>query len=637
MCGLFSISSSNKIDFDMGEIVNSLSHRGPDSNDFFMSDDQSTFLAHVRLSILDISENGRQPMFDSSNRYVIVYNGEVYNFQELKIYIEKKYSFFKWTSHSDTEVIIEGFAREGHSFLEKMNGFFSIVIYDLLDNLTYVLRDPLGIKPLFVIESNGLTAFGSELKALLKIPGINLSLRLQSFYEQLSFMFIPEPFTYFNQIRKLEPGIFFTYQNGVLLRQVSLFDNVLQKSKAFKTKGENEIIEIFNETFFAAVKRQLVSDVPVSIMLSGGLDSSAVAKVAVDAGANIKDAYTISVSNDDNRLDMQENDFFHAKKMADILGLNLVEIRANKNFLTLLPVLSRFLEDGISDPAAINTYLITQTAKENDIKVMLTGQGADEYLAGYRRHQANAVLNFAPPFAKSIFGLIAKFLPSQVDGRFNSAYRRGKRIVELLSMDKQKQMLSLYSWAEYETIYSLFKQPSSLHSEHQVLANFQNVRHNSDSGETLLDYDQLYDLRSLNLVYSDRLSMANGVEARVPFLDFDLVEVMNAIPYSLKLKNNTTKYIFKKAMESKLPMEIIYREKSGFGLPLRAWLREDIALIKEYLSPKVINKLGVFNSEKIALILQEQYSGVVDHSNLIFSLLCIHVLFSNDDYSKFSF
>ena len=285
MCGIVAITSSNSSMYPIGKVLTAINHRGPDDQGVFVSDKGDCQLGHVRLSIIDVSSAGHQPMTDSSGRFVISYNGEIYNYLELKELLNKAHGQIKWTSTSDTEVILEGFAREGVKFLSKLNGIFALTIYDIRDRLLYVLRDPLGIKPLFFTDQNLSLIFCSELKGLLAIPSLNRTLRQQSLADQLAFMYVPEPYTLFNEFKKVKPGILTTYFKGKKVSSINLFGHL---NEPISFSNSNEMIDCFYSAFSSAIKRQLISDVPISLMLSGGLDSSAVAYEALNSGANIQ-------------------------------------------------------------------------------------------------------------------------------------------------------------------------------------------------------------------------------------------------------------------------------------------------------------------------------------------------------------
>ncbi len=618
MCGIVAISGINIEEYLNNQVLSSIAHRGPDDRGEFISENADAYLGQTRLSIIDLTKAGHQPMRDGTGRYVMSYNGEVYNFQLLKIELESKYGTINWKSTSDSEVILEGYAREGYRFLSKLNGIFAIVIYDQNEKTLHVVRDPVGIKPLYFTEQNGVVFFCSELKGLLSITSLKRTIRKESLSEQLAFMYVPEPYTMFEEFTKVKPGVYYSYKKGKLQKSESIYDFLQSKQD---DSSELDITKKLYQTFTQSVKRQVISDVPVSLFLSGGLDSSSIAHAAVTAGADIKTAYTISFSKEDSKYDLQSPDILFAGKMSEILNLELRVIKANPNFLSMLPDLIPYMEDGISDPAAINTYLIAKAAREDGVKVMLNGQGADEYLCGYRRYRAEYMIAKMPTAIKSVLALSQYVLPSSIPGKLNSHIRKLNKLVDSLNLATEDRLPGYFMWGKNEMINNLFLTPPR-NDPGARLKDFFNIHKTSDTISALLMADQKFDLLSLNLSYTDKLGMAVGVEARVPFLDFEMVKLMNAIPIKLKIKGGVEKYILKKAMEPYLPHEVIYREKAGFALPIRSWFRQSSPMIEKYFNESRIKKQGIFDHNKLNEILKLQFENKSDNSYLIFSILC---------------
>ncbi len=615
MCGIAAVSAKN-ISFDgLDFVLDHIRHRGPDDKGNYISNNRDVALGFVRLSILDLSKFGSQPMSDNLKMYTIVFNGEIYNYRELKKYLEDRYNEKSWKSSSDSEVILKGLNNEGIKFFSKLNGIFTIAAYNRLKNILHVIRDPLGVKPLFYTKQNGYY-FCSELKGLLKFPNLKRSVRMNSFGDQLAFTYVPEPFTLYNEFFKVTPGVCYTYKNGILIKEQSLYDKLHSK---IDFKDENEMQNIFSEGFENAVNRQLVSDVPVSIFLSGGLDSSAIAYQAKKHTDKIKEAYTISFKEEDKKYDMQSDDLFYAKLIARKLGLKLRVIEAEDSFLELINQLIPFMEDGFTDPASINTFLISKHAREAGYKVMLSGQGADEYLGGYRRYLAEKYLSKIPKFFMPAIWLL-KFLPSY-KGRFNSVARRMKKLASLSQNSQLDRLYNLYSWTSKSDINSLLLEQVSWSGE-QDFKDYVNQYTNDEIIETMMKVDHQYDLLSLNLTYTDRMSMAVGVEVRVPFLDFELINIMNSIPNNMKIRRNETKYILKKSMEGKIPNNIIYREKAGFSLPIRSWIRKDSKLFAKYFDHNRLKKQGIFNPNKVKEMYAEFLHGNSDNAYTLFTLYC---------------
>ncbi len=618
MCGLLAASSPRNSYFDLNPAIKAIHHRGPDDDGIFLSKEGDAHLGQVRLSIIDLSAAGHQPMKDASGRFVMTYNGEVYNFLELKTYLEATYGSLALKSSSDTEVILEGFAREGYSFLSKLNGIFALAIYDQEAKELHVLRDPIGIKPLYFSAQEGAVFFSSEVKGLLAFKHLKRTVRKQSLLEQLAFMYVPEPYTMYEEFVKVKPGIYHRYVEGKLVDSKPLFNHL---QSPISQSSEEVLSEQLHATLEKAVRRQLIGDVPISLFLSGGLDSSSIAFEAVQAKATIQSAYTISFSKEDNSLDGQSSDLHYASLMANKLGLTLHIIQAESEFLSLLPTLLDFMEDGISDPVAINTFLICHSARKDGVKVMLSGQGADEYLAGYRRYQAEKLILDMSTLTRKTLTSLGGLFPSTITGKFSTMYRRFKKIAKAAGQPSQKRIASYFMWGGGEQIKSLFVD-QQVEQPGLDLVDFLDQHTHLDTFSTMLLADQQFDLLSLNLSYTDKMSMAVGLEVRVPFLDFEMVQLMNSVPRELMLKNGQQKYILKKAMEPYLPKEVIYREKAGFALPIRSWFSKRSAILDHFFDLKRLETQGIFRPMHVQQLLNEQFSGTEDHSYLLFSMLC---------------
>ena len=618
MCGILGVSSSSGKIFNLKNQIEKIAHRGPDDVGDYYSDNYDAQIAQVRLSIIDTSSAGHQPMYDHTGKYVMVYNGEIYNYKALRNELEQKYGEIKWKSSSDSEIIIEGFAREKALFFEKLNGIFAIIIYDIDEQLLHVIRDPIGTKPLYFTFQHGDVFFCSELKGLLGFNDLKRSVRIQSLSDQLAFMYVPEPHTMYNEFFKVERGVHYTYRKGQKVSETKMFSHL---QEGIILSNETEMLSSFQDVFSRAIGRQLISDVPVSLFLSGGLDSSALAYEAIHQGANIHSAYTISYSKKDQQLDGQSQDLYYAKKIAKQLKLDLRVIEAESNFMNLLPDLIPFMEDGISDPAAINTYLICKSAREEGIKVMLSGQGADEYLCGYRRYMAEKYLDAMPNAMKKSLKFVNSLLPNNLPGSLNAFTRRINRLALSASQGESERLSGYFMWESPNKIKKLFKDKNSISPGIDLSLFFKENRDLSNI-DKLLAADQQFDLLALNLAYSDKMSMMVGVEARVPFLDFELVQLMNVLPVSMKIKGNTQKYILKKAMEGKLPDEVIYRSKAGFALPIRSWFKQKNIFVEYYFDRERLNKQGIFDVDELITLYKEQLSGKKDNSYILFAILC---------------
>lgn len=625
MCGIIAISSSENQRFPIERSVEAINHRGPDDKGIFISEHNDSQLGHVRLSIIDLSSAGHQPMYDSTGRYVIVFNGEIYNYRMLKQDLESKYGSIPWKSTSDTEVILEGFSKEGYKFFSKLNGIFAFTLYDKAEKTLHVLRDPVGIKPLYYTDQQGSIFFCSELKGLLCFSHLKRTLRKQSLADQLTFMYVPEPYTMYEEFFRVNPGAYYVYREGKKIYQKELFSHL---NDPISFSGENDVIDRLRETFSSAVKRQLIADVPVSLFLSGGLDSSAVAYEAVNSGGNIRSAYTIAFTDEDSLHDGQSNDLYYARKIAKQLDLNLEVIQVKSDLISQLPDLIPFLEDGLSDPAAINTYLICKSARADGVKAMLSGQGADEYLCGYRRYLAEKLITNLSPLNKKLLSAVSHLLPASIPGKFNSSLRRLKRLASATRRQKKDRLPGYFMWGTPAEVQDLFIDGQLL-SPGKDLYDFFEEHSEQDALSAMLLADQQFDLLALNLGYTDKMSMRAGVEARVPFLDFEMVRLMNSIPLSMKLKGNEQKYILKKAIEPYLPREVIYRQKAGFAMPIRSWFKKSSEITDRYFDPVRLRKQGIYNEKAVEKILKGQFEGKADYSYILFSMLCQQMWLEN--------
>jgi asparagine synthase (glutamine-hydrolysing) len=299
-------------------------------------------------------------------------------------------------------------------------------------------------------------------------------------------------------------------------------------------------------------------------------------------------------------------------------------IDAKQDMLSLLPELSNFMEDGIADPAAINTYLISKAARDNGVKVLLSGQGADEYLGGYRRYLAEKLYQKIPSPALSVMSFTGRLLPVAIPGRFNGDFRRIKKFLSNASLTNEERLLSLYMWNSASEILKLFVDADGLQIgiDHSIEIK---THKNKDIVDSMMLVDRKFDLASLNLAYTDKMSMMVGVEARVPFLDFDLIKIMNSIPTDMKLKGKVQKYILKKSMETHLPFDVIYRQKAGFSLPIRAWMNQRNDMVQHYLDENRIVNQGIFNYQAVSRMMAEQAAGKRDHAYTLFAMLCLQI------------
>ncbi len=620
MCGLICYSGNfSKENFLDG--LSKINHRGPDDRGYFIDETNFIGLGHTRLSIQDLTSQGHQPMISNCGDIILIFNGEIYNFLELKKNLEKKGYAFR--SKSDTEVLLNLYIEMGKEMLENLNGIFSFIIYDKKKDELFISRDRFGIKPLYMFESERGIAFSSEIKSLVSLVPDEKELDKKSIQKYISFLWCPGEGTPLKNIKKFPPGEAIIVKNKKIHKKWKYFQLPIFKNKN-KEFNKNKLIK--NTKFYLdqAVKRQLISDAPLGAFLSGGLDSSSIIALAKEQ-KNDLNCFTIEIK-DQNNKEMID-DLPYAKKVASFLNLDLdiISIDPKKISDDFVEMIKR-LDEPLSDPAAFHTQYICSLAKKRGMKVLLSGIGGDDLFSGYRRHQAINYEKFLILFPKK--GL--KYL-EHISKKLNQRHSLNRKISKFLSgsnLDANRKIINYFSWINDIELKRLLsddlKESFSLTELYKPMEDFLIPLKNKTPVEKMTSLDQRFFLTDHNLNYADKMSMSTGVEVRVPFLDNDLINFVEKIPTKYKLRRGQTKWILKKSMEGLLPKEIIYRPKTGFGAPLRNWIINYFDdLINEFLSEENINKRGLFDYKELKKIIIENKEGKIDASYSIFSILCI--------------
>lgn len=623
MCGIIGICG--RIDTEaLKSGLSSLAHRGPDDSGIFIDEPAHIALGHRRLSILDISPLGHQPMVGADGSVVLIFNGEIYNFRELRAELEAK--GFSFRGHSDTEVLLNLYLAEGEAMLSRLNGMFALAIWDKRKQSLLIARDALGVKPLYYAALNGCFAFASEIKALLHLVPQARELDVVSLHRYLSFLWCPGEGTPLKAVRKLLPGEAMWVCKGQIAQrwnwfQLPIFHGIsadLDQQTALKGTATH---------LRQAVHRQMVSDVPLGSFLSGGLDSSAIVAFAREINPNIH-CFTIECKG--KQESGVVDDLPYARKVAKHLGvpLDVVSISSNKMANDLESMVAQ-LDEPLADPACLNVLYISQLACQKGIKILLSGAGGDDLFTGYRRHRA--------VMAEPLWGWLplgARKKISTLDQRLNLLNPLQRRLGKLLSVAAHQgieRTTEYFRWTQENLLLNLYTAETRkiLGSELAVtpMVEFlQQLNHKATSLDHMLALEQRFFLADHNLNYTDKMSMAAGVEVRVPFLDIDLVNFAARIPNGLKQHGRHGKWILKKAMEPYLPHEVIYRTKSGFGAPLRQWMRLSLHdLIGDLLSKKSLKRRGLFEPIAIQRLIDDNNSGKVDANYTLLSLLCIEI------------
>jgi asparagine synthase (glutamine-hydrolysing) len=622
MCGIAGFIGFSK-NIHYAEKANEIQkHRGPDSQAVWSN--QFLSFAHQRLSIIDLNNRADQPLV--KNEFVIVYNGEVYNYEELK---EKYLADINFKTDSDTEVVLEMYKRFGEKALDYFIGMFSFVIYNEKENKIFGARDHFGIKPFYFYNKGNQFAFASELKTLAKLLPHNKKINKKALIASLNYLWIPGNESIFEEFNKLPPAHYFNF--NIATSKIN-FQRYWNLPTEIIKKSEFETVKELTSEFEDSIKRHMVADVPVSSFLSGGLDSSMISVAANKINDNLS-TYTIGTSEEDKKIENMPEDEKYAKFLAELNNFDHNEIVINSNITKMLPQMVKSLDEPIGDPAALNTYLICKAARDKGVKVLLSGMGADEIFCGYRRQKA---LLFSKKYKRlpKLFRILIKnmvdILPVKLFGHGLRLVRWSKKFISFAEMPDEMAYRMSYSYYDKNELNQLLKENSSqivdsLYQDHNSLFN---SNYNNDVVNKMCYTDINMFMNGLNLTYTDRSSMAASVEVRVPFIDKKLITKGMSISGEFKFKNNESKYILKKIAEKLLPHKIIYRSKASFGAPIRSWISGDLrSMVDECLSMAQIEKRGVFNYDYIKKIIEDDRKGFVDNAYRIYQLLTIELWF----------
>lgn len=626
MCGITGILNLVEITDDyarrekiLREMNDCLTHRGPDDEGFFLDD--RVALGQRRLSIIDLA-GGRQPIFNEDKSVAIVFNGEIYNFPDLRKELEKtgRHTF---STGTDTEVIVHLYEEGGEDCLKKLNGMFAFALWDSRKQRLFCARDRMGQKPFYYSVQNGKFLFGSELKALLKHPDVPRDLSYKAFNQYLAFEYVPAPLTILKGIRKLEPGHFFVLDlksppSSVMdISSESYWDIPFNPHDYSLEEAKTKFVDIYRES----VRRRLISDVPLGVFLSGGIDSSSVVAMMSEV-MPAKDIKTFCITFREKSFDESG----YARQVAEHFGTDhREESLPPERLLEILPRVCEFLDEPMADPSIIPTYLLSEFTRRY-VTVALGGDGGDELFAGY------------DPFLAHYPSLAMEKLPRSIIHFLSRAAGLLPVSTKNISLDfKIKQFLSgmdfpagqrHFAWlgsfrpSEQENLLSeKVKASLDLDETYSVVKDYLNRFDSRTSLDGIIYlYCKLY-LQDDILVKVDRASMACSLEARAPFLDPEVVEFVGTLPDKMKIRRFTTKYLLKKCMEKYLPREIIYRKKKGFGIPIADWFKGPLRKpLEEILSEKRLKDQGLFDPAYVRLLMQQHFEGKRDNRKMLWTL-----------------
>lgn len=637
MCGIAGLANCGDRE-TLARMTHIQAHRGPDDSGLWdqrFPDGSYVGLGSRRLAIIDLSPSGHMPMCNEDRTIWITYNGEIYNFPELRRQLESK--GHRFISETDTEVVLHLYEEEGPDCVKRLNGMFAFAICDLRSGAPtlFLARDHFGVKPFYYFHEGRRLAFASEIKALLEVPGIEADLVPESLHQYLTFLWVPDPKTMFRGIHKLPAGHYAVLRDGKL-SLTKYWDLTFPPADAAYPRSEKELAEEIRERFRRSVEAQMVSDVPIGAFLSAGLDSSSIVAMMTRATRQPVRTYTITFPTKYRIGETTLDDPEVATRLARHLGCENQRIVVEPDVAALLPQLTWHMDEPTADPAIIPAYLVCREARKQ-ATVLLSGVGGDELFAGYRKHAAHywgqayqklpsALRRLAEPALAKLPGLRGTPLKGRI--------RLAKKMARSASLPPDERFVMNCTYLDGEQKSTLYTDdllqevagcdPSLGHRE-----AFERVE-KADFLNQMLYLDTKIFMVSLNLTYNDKMSMASSVEVRVPFLDRELAEfVAWNVPPSLKLKGlfqPTTKYIFRRAMQQLLPQEVLQQPKAGFAAPVDYWLAHDLKdMVDDLLSASRIRGRGLFRPEAVRSFVDEHRRGEQDWSMQIWQFLTLEL------------
>ncbi len=616
ICGIFDPSPDARVEPEVLESMNrALAHRGPDDSGTFV--DEGVGLGARRLSIIDV-EGGHQPVHNEDRSLWIVYNGEIYNHEKLHALLEKL--GHRFYTRTDTEAVVHAYEEFGDECVKYLNGMFAFAIWDARRRRLFIARDRFGIKPLHYAVVGNTLVFGSELKSILKHPGVDRSLDIVALNEYLSFEYVPTPRSIFKNVRKLPPGHTLVFSERGL-EIAPYWDISLAKSERRPPVSWREYQEQLRQELRDAVQKEMVSDVPIGVLLSGGVDSSTV--LAMMAEARPTDLESFAVAFEEKSFD--ESRF--ARRVAESFGSNHHELTVTSGMMAeLVPRLMDFLDEPFADSSVVPTYFLSRFAREH-VKVVLGGDGGDEIFAGYPTLQAHRLIEYYERWVP--FSLRARVVPRIIDAlpvskdniSFDFKAKRfiGGRGVPLAS--RHHRWLGSFTPQDKAELFVPELRQDEMDTYEIAYAH----QRRCDADETmnqLLYMDQKLYLEGDILTKVDRASMASSLEVRVPLLNHRLAEYVAEVPHELKLRRFQTKFLLKKAMKGILPKEILARPKKGFNVPVAYWINSSLKeLVRDQLSEEKIKREGFFDATYVQKLVKEHADGTRDHRKLLWTLL----------------
>lgn len=621
ICGAVSLTKPQAADRAVIQgMTSAMLHRGPDEDGVFFEDHgaQGPFvgIGHRRLSIVDL-DTGTQPLFNEDRSIMVVANGEIYNYPKLAPQLQS--DGHRLSTKSDCEAIVHLYEGKGLEFVDQLTGMFAFALWDQRKQRLVLVRDRMGVKPLHYYKTEDTLIFASEIKALLQHPLVKRQIDLKALYDYLSYEYVPAPESIIQGVKKVEPGEMLVWERGNLTRH-RYWDLKLVEHE-FWTMREEEYVERLEELFSIAVKRRLMSDVEVGVFLSGGVDSGLVTTWASRLYGQPMKAFTIGFE------DKSFDEHRYAEKVAKLAGVELFyEQLTERKLLDTIANINDVMDEPFADPSLVPTYLLSRMTADK-VKVALSGDGGDDILAGYVTYPALKVVRFY------------QALPTALRSRLNKLIRNLPVSHQYLSFDfKLKQFMRgegysseimFFVWLgsfndrEKRALFSPdLREAISPFNTYDIIVRYLGQSGLTSDLERILYLMMKLYLQDDILVKVDRASMASSLEVRSPFMDHELVEFVNQVPSSLKLRRLTTKYLLKKVAERVLPKDIVYRKKKGFGIPIGRWFTGELKeLLTDYLSPDRIKRDGFFSPQAVQKLVDDHLTLKQDNRKPLWTLL----------------
>jgi asparagine synthase (glutamine-hydrolysing) len=596
-------------------MTDAIAHRGPDGEGHLVTGPVA--LGHRRLSIIDLSAAADQPLANEDQTVHVIYNGEIYNFREIRSELEAR--GHRFASQTDSEVIVHGYEEWGTECLARFNGMFAFALWDSRLQRLWLVRDRIGVKPLFYAVSPDAIRFGSEIKAVIADPGVRRRLDVDALQQFLAFNYLPAPHTLFKDVRQIEPGHYLLVERSGAVRDVEYWDVVYDESA---NGSERDYIDELSALLSDSVRLRLISDVPLGVFLSGGVDSSGVAYWMSQHQTQPVRSFSIGFRED------SFNELPYAREVAASVGADHRERVLDADVGTTLPTIVRHAEEPTADSSMLAVYHLAELARR-DVTVALSGDGADDILAGYETHQAyylHRAYRMLPSIVRRrlIAPLVQRLPPSNAKVSTSEKLKRFVAAADRCAEDAHASWRIVFDDEMRRELLSPLRESTTadpLQAYRHAFART-NARHPVNR---MLYVDTRLYLPADMLVKIDRMTMAHGLEAREPYLDYRLVEFAARVPVHLKLKRFTQKkYLLKAALDGRVPARALYRKKQGFNVPKGSWIRQGLRpFVTDVLSATRIRSHGLLDPATVTRVLDAHFSQREDHSHQIWSLLVL--------------